>query len=108
MGYNTTVVVMNDALRAIESDEKFGESLARACGSLAAMEGERVDVASQGHINAATVLETHHADQLVPILVGGNTGYVIEGRLHYRDYSAESLLRMLAARLGYKLVRRKK
>jgi len=30
MGYNTTVVVMNDALGSIEKDPEFGKNLVRA------------------------------------------------------------------------------
>jgi hypothetical protein len=104
MGYNTTVVVMNDALGAIKTDESFGANLHRAC--LEVMRGEPVDIASKGYVNAATVLESHHADHLATVLVGGNTGYLIEGWLDYRDHKDESLLRMLADRLGYKLVRK--
>jgi len=106
MGFNTTVVVMNDALSAIRSDEEFGASLAQAC--LMAHRGVRVDVPSKGHVNAAAVLESHHADRLVPVLVGGNTGYVIDDcSLHYRDSSSESLLKVLAERLGYRLVKKR-
>jgi hypothetical protein len=107
MGYNSTVVVMNDALNAIKRDPGFGESLSKAC--LEVIRGKRVDVSSNGHVNAATVLESHHADHLVPLLVGGNTGYVIEDCwLNYRDSSDEALLKVLAKKLGYTLVRKGK
>jgi hypothetical protein len=107
MGYNTTVVVMNDALSAIKRDPDFGASLAKACVEV--IRGTRIDVESNGHVNAATVLESHHADHLVPVLVGGNTGYAFADIwLPYRDSSAEALLKKLADNLGYTLVKKGK
>jgi hypothetical protein len=79
MGYNTTVVVMNDALSAIEQDPEFGKRLARAIRD--AFGGDRVDVPAHGermiHCNAATVIETHHADHFVTVRIGQNYGEVL-------------------------------
>ena len=76
MGWNTTVVVMNDALSAIRDDPQFGERLYRAV--LAIQRGKPVDVAAHAnggiHCNAATVIETHHADHTVYVKVGQNCG----------------------------------
>ena len=44
MGYNTTVVILNDALGQIAKDPKFGEKLARAI-----MEVRRDKPATVGH-----------------------------------------------------------
>ena len=83
MGWNTTVVVLNDALDQIAKDPKFGEKLARAISSLSTeqyiteREGRQfygVDVDAGNHCNAATVIETHHADVQKLVLVGGNMG----------------------------------
>ena len=80
MGWNTTVVVMNDALDCIRDDAEFGRRLYEAV--LDARKGKPVDVAAHGkhaiHCNAATVIETHHADYDVTVVVGGNTGRVKE------------------------------
>lgn len=80
MGFNTTVVVMNDALSAIESDSAFGERLVRAI--LEVQRGKPVDVAAHGrrsiHANAATVIESHHADYFVTVRVGMNSGEVVK------------------------------
>lgn len=79
MGWNTTVVVMNDALGNIETDPEFGKRLAQAIKQVT--RGEKVDVAAHGkhgiHCNAATVIESHHADYDVLVKVGGNTGFVV-------------------------------
>lgn len=78
MGYNTTVVVMNDALGEIAEDREFGARLARAIREV--QRGKPVDVPAHGkhgvHCNAATVIETHHADYDVLVRVGGNVGRV--------------------------------
>lgn len=82
MGYNTTVVVLNDALSFIENDAEFGSRLARAISEAATNGGKPVNVAarsSQGgiHCNAATVIESHHADYFVTVKVGRNCGEVV-------------------------------
>ena len=80
MGFNTTVVVMNDALSYIEADPDFGANLAAAIRE--AQRGKPVDVragTSRGvHCNAATVIESHHADEYVNVRVGGNMGVIVK------------------------------
>lgn len=82
MGYNTTVVVLNDALGAIAEDAEFGKRLAEAINRVS--RGKPVSVAAHGkygiHCNAALVVETHHADYDVTVVVGGNTGRVPANR----------------------------
>lgn len=81
MGFNTTVVVLNDALSEIRDDPEFGRRLADAV--LKVQRGEPVDVSAHGkrsiHCNAAVVIESHHADQMVMVRVGGNYGEVVKG-----------------------------
>ena len=81
MGYNTTVVVINDALGLIADDPDFGRRLSEAVRELGMGNGP-VDIAAHGksggiHVNAATVIETHHADYDVFIRVGKNRGEVV-------------------------------
>jgi len=79
MGYNTTVVILNDALGAIAEDPGFGARLADAI-RLAAR-GQQVSVAACSerciYSGAATVIESHHADHDVLVRVGGNRGEVV-------------------------------
>lgn len=79
MGYNTTVVVMNDSLSSIEEDPEFGKRLVHAI--LEVQRGKPVDVAAHGKrmvcCNAATVIETHHADHFVTVKVGMNYGEIV-------------------------------
>jgi hypothetical protein len=80
MGWNTTVVVINDALDMIRDDPEFGRRLYDAV--LKVQRGKPVDVAAHSkrgiHCNAATVIETHHADHDVLVKVGGNYGEVVK------------------------------
>jgi hypothetical protein len=114
MGWNTSVVIMNDALNEIEKDSDFGKNLARAideCASKGPSFTKGVYVSSLCHVNAATVIETHHADQLVPLLIGGNMGKILGNRDNcYISYAAdnEHALREIARSMGYDLVKRKK
>ena len=114
MGYNTTVVVMNDGLGYIENDPDFGKKLARAISQMAVTpRGQTVDVSAGPHVNAATVIESHHADGTTVIAVGENYGreltqYQIHtGRLvgEERDLA---ILKELADQLGYTLRRKPK
>ncbi len=105
MGSNTTVVVLNDALNQIENDPDFGKNLARAI--LTNYRGGG-NVPSGGHVNAATVIETHHADANVVIVVGGNRGEVlVGGYAHYRASAEETAVTVLK-QLGYTVYKRKK
>jgi ribosomal protein L37E len=78
MGYNTTIVVMNDALGYIEKDIEFGARLAtavtRGIENVAACAPDRI------YGNAAIVVETHHMDSVVSVDVGGNTAVVVGSR----------------------------
>jgi len=86
MGWNTTVVVMNDALSYIENDPEFGKKLTAAIRRLGVPDGARSrDVFAQipggrVHVNAATVIETHNANEVVTVDVGGNTAVVVTTR----------------------------
>jgi hypothetical protein len=67
MGFNTTILVLNDGIYELEQDKdlgsKIGYAINQVCGK-----GEGVRVC-----NALKVVETHHADGWKLILVGGNT-----------------------------------
>lgn len=77
MGWNTTVVIMNDALGAIGNDPDFGKNLANAVCKAVSKKDCPVRVGALGHSTAALVIETHHADVEVLVRVGGNQGNVV-------------------------------
>jgi len=107
MGWNTSVVLLNDALLNIEEDTSFGKNIAAACRSLH-VQKKSIDVRAGNHCNAALVLETHHADHLIPILVGGNNGIVLDNAsLYWESQDPElALLKRLAEKRGYSLHRK--
>lgn len=107
MGFNTTVVVLNDALHAIEQDVQFGPKLAQAILQMGGRSDEHIDVSAMGHVNAATVIESHHADGLVVVAVGGNTALNMGYGGSYTNRELQ-VLNVLAERLGYTLHKKPK
>ena len=108
MGYNTTVVLLNDALDQIAEDKDFGRKLAEATRALAELTpGTRIDVRAGNHCNAAHVVETHHASQTTVITVGGNLGLLRASRYGWGN-TPELELELLSAwahKLGYRVVK---
>lgn len=103
MGFNTTVVVLNDVLGEIEKDEKFGEKLADAIKSLSGP--DPVSMLGGG----VKVLETHHNSSVAVVAVGGNYGTVLAWGpdvSHHTHEGQEKLLKALAEKLGYRLTKK--
>jgi hypothetical protein len=76
MGWNTTVVILNDYLDQIEEDKEFGKHLAAAVRRLHDTGGKPYEVAAGGAPIAARVIETHDGYHEVEVIVGNNTGKV--------------------------------
>ena len=110
MGYNTTIVVMNDALDAIAEDKNFGAKLRSAVLEASGFGKKHVVVSAMGHANAATVIETHHADEHVISVVGANCGQVLGRGWGYADWRKadvqEKLLHEMADAFGFRLVKK--
>jgi len=111
MGFNSTVVVYNDALHDIEQHgDEFAANLVSAILRVGAGREETVDVPCGCHANAAIVVDSHHADQQVAMIVGGNLGQRI-GRGYAGHWSLNmskaedrlKVLRTLAEAEGYTL-----
>lgn len=99
MGYNTTLVVYNDALDQIAKDPEFGKKLANAISRVGAY-GEPVDVSAGNHANAARVIESHHADTSTIVAIGGNDGTVIASSFGWNHDTLDWQERVLKARLN--------
>lgn len=99
MGFNSTVIILNDYLHQIAEDKDFGRSLSDAILGLS--------VQREVHIPGATAIETHHADDVMVIAVGGNSGKNLGRGGHFRSTDLE-LIRNIADNLGYRLVRKRK
>jgi len=107
MGCNTSVIVLNDALDDIERDPDFGKKLVAAIRErYRNPKGCPIDVAASSHVNAASVIETHHADHTSVVLIGGNTAKVLGIGFDYRfqDQAVElKILKDALTPLGYDL-----
>ena len=103
MGFNSTVVVMNDALDMIRDDPEFGRRLHNAIMSRAMSRNEPIDVAAASpsgcrcYANAATVIESHHADITAIVTVGGNSGSVLGLELGWQHSKPEDKIRIVKA-----------
>ena len=102
MGFNTTVVVLNDALDQISKDPLFGQKLADAVLYLGGPSKFHLDIPSGNSCNAATVVETHHADEVVVVAVGGNYGRILGYGGGYKSSDLD-MVKTLAWKLGYTL-----
>lgn len=98
MGYNTTIVVYNDALDQIAKDEQFGKKLVAAVMRVGAY-GNPEDISSGNHANAARVIESHHADTTAIVAVGGNDGTVIASHFGWNHGDLDWQERVLKERL---------
>jgi hypothetical protein len=111
MGFNTTVIVMNDALHEIREDPEFGRKLSEAIAAFSHRNPHLRDVSAGCHVNAAHVIETHHADGVAVVAVGGNTGVYLGyggGWGNMRSGEEEKILQALADSLGYELKKKRK
>lgn len=82
MGWNTTVVVLNDYLDMIAGDQDFGDNLACAIRRLNDPGIEKpVPVRAGCTPRAAVVVETHDGYAERGVLVGNNTGVLAEMEL---------------------------
>lgn len=85
MGFNTVVVVLNDALGTIEDDTSWGQRLSQAVRGFqgACRQGRSSNVSAHSksgyavHCNAAEVISVAHADNYQIVVAHGNTGWVI-------------------------------
>lgn len=81
MGFNTTLIIRNDYLVDIERDMGFGAKVAAAVRKVGSGQTGSVDVHARFAANAATVIETHHADVTTIVAVGGNSAILITDSL---------------------------
>jgi hypothetical protein len=99
MGYNTPVLILNDAVHLLPKDPDLGKKLAAAC-----LNSRGVTVPVVNHVNAITVLPAQHADTVQVLAFGGN--YVRRlGYAHWQDDETQ-ILKRVAEQMGYRLVRK--
>jgi len=108
MGWNTGVVILNDALNDIERyPEEFVSELMKSMRSFLNQGGKPVDVSVNGHVNAASVFHQSHADETGVFAIGGNHATrllkIYNGGNHHTDADKLSLLKSLANEMGYNI-----
>lgn len=99
MGYNTQVLILNDALGNIEANpEEFVQRLVSTIHRSVRGDVDHLDVGVAGHANAATVIPTAHADFTRVLVSHGNwlwevkaTGPTFERALR-EEYMRDELL----------------
>lgn len=104
MGYNTAVLILNDALSDLKKDADVGRKLSNAIlVSQSAAVGRATDFSIGCHANGGTVLPSEHADHVQIVALGGNSMRRL-AILHYewsKMTDPEKLMRSLADTLGY-------
>lgn len=110
MGFNTTFVICNDAMGAIDDDPAGWWSEAKHA-AFRALSQRPVEFGFGCHANGFWVAATHHADVVSLIAVGGNYPSVVSreswgNRGHREPADQVELLRRAADKLGYVLVRK--
>ncbi len=74
MGFNTTIVILNDALGDIEKDKDFGKKIVAAIRKNSCTNSRETLYSGNG--NCGEVVEQHHSSYDYLIKVGGNCGEV--------------------------------
>jgi hypothetical protein len=102
MGFNSTVLVLNDRLGEIERNpEEFVKEM------LYAIQRSGVDKQEGFHPGQTTVMSCAHADTVTILAVGGNCatvmGRVHNGGHHHTEEDQVKLLRELADKYGFSL-----
>ena len=99
MGWNSTIVILNDELHRIAEDKEFGRKVSDKLGE------HTVGRERSPRYNAFEVAAQHHMDATSIIAVGGNTSKVLAmTRGSYRsEEDVARLLKELAADYGYRL-----
>lgn len=102
MGYNTAVLILNDAMGNLKTDPDVGRKLYDAMGESSRPEYREkgVDFSIGNHGNGGMVLPSYHADTTQIIAVGGN--YMRRLGVTFGSLTDdERLLKNLAESLGY-------
>ncbi len=105
MGFNSVLLIMNDALSAIESDPEFGKRVADAIRRHYLDPRKNIDVPIGGWCNPATVIGQEHADCIQVLAVGGNSGHRL-GVAIWSD-NDERILKLVAEQMGFDIRRKK-
>jgi len=110
MGFNSTILIINDCLGPISEDPEFGKKVEQAITRFPYYEGHN-DISSGHCCNAASVLSCQHSAFTALLAVGGNCGTQLSydiGQSHHKESDKERILRQYADELGFYVVRKRK
>lgn len=103
MGWNSTLVIMNDGLHVIKDDKDFGTKVYNAVNQLNI---SKIPIDAGPYARA---IEQHRADGTALIAVGGNTGVSLGEFYPYGSEAFEvRMLKALADKLGYRVSKKPK
>lgn len=114
MGYNTTVLINNDALGDIAADPDFGKRLSEAINLHHMNPTKRIDVPAYTnggrsvYTNAAIVIAQQHSSECTGVLVTGNTAYRLGTIYNNQPTTTKidnqiALLNEMLSTLGYEI-----
>lgn len=92
MGFNSTLMVLNDRLGDIAKDTELGRKIADAI-NMRTIEDGPVEVSP-----GLTVIETHHADAYVATAIGGNRSVHLGSVWPSRDIDDQDILPRLVGK----------
>jgi len=108
MGFNSTILVLNDRLSEIErSPQQFVRNMIAGI-----MRSGYPDAQVDFSPGQSTVMSCEHADVVSILAVGGNCATVLgkfgNGGHHHDEESQIQLVRWLADKYGFRLVKKRK
>lgn len=110
MGFNSTIVICNDAMGEIDRDPAGWWAATRHHLSHA-MGDEAVNYGYGSHVNGFWAVANKHADMVSLVAVGGNYPTILfqeywGNRGHHSEEDKVELLRRAAGQLGYVLTKK--
>jgi hypothetical protein len=109
MGYNTTILILNDTMHEIDDDPKaWWEETRENIYRRLSQDGPFPRWGGRG---GTKVISNEHANYTNIIAVGGNTATILHLSLnsrHHEPQDKERIVREMASELGFYLVKKKK
>ena len=111
MGFNTTLVLSNDAFEAVDADPAGWWAVTKAAISRAHMDSRPIEYGFRHHGNGFWAAANKHANTVTLLAVGGYYTSVLfqehwGNRGHHEAEDQVELLRRAAGKLGYVLTKK--
>lgn len=108
MGFNTPVLILNDAMENLRTDPLVGTKLYNAImhSTSPKYRDRGVDFSIGNHCNGGLVLPSKHADETQVIAVGGNYMRSVYSGYYLDMMDSVKICKAVADSLGYRLVKK--